>query len=200
MSLLPLDDTWTWVNDSPENREVSGSNIVIRILKGGMWNENSSPKNLLLRPASKSAFSLETDLTMRPEVRGEQAGLVLTYSPRQYVKFNLEQLKDGVWAVLALTEAGASIVVSKFELPSFFEGSSEAHLRLFVSAPSAEGERSVRALCKYQEHEFEMSLQTPLRPESNQAEDELKMGLYATAYEETTRKAIFRAFMFEESL
>eukprot|EP01128_Nolandella_sp_AFSM9_P002782 TRINITY_DN13174_c0_g1_i1.p1 TRINITY_DN13174_c0_g1~~TRINITY_DN13174_c0_g1_i1.p1 ORF type:complete len:231 (+),score=60.81 TRINITY_DN13174_c0_g1_i1:31-693(+) len=193
------DGGWCWVDEVPQDHHTSPTGaLTIAITKGGLWKE-TFPNNVLLKPlpgataTTTPSFSITTTLRLRPAVSGEQAGLLLYFDKANYLKANVEYLNKEagkLWAVFARTKDGESTVLTKVLLQ---EGKEEdVQLRFIIDEGVASASFSAFAVGSSPSSTF-----TELASESLwSAEAPLRFGLYATAYEEVNRSAVFSDFSF----
>lgn len=81
-----LDTEWTWVREDPQNWSLvtlPGS-LQINVASGYVAAHNNS--NLLLRPAPMRNFQIETQITFRPTINFQFAGLIIYENDSNFIQ------------------------------------------------------------------------------------------------------------------
>lgn len=88
----PLDSDWFWVHSAPEGRRIERGSLFLRTEPGGLFQEEDDGKNILVRalPQSPEPFLVEVGLTLLPEGKYENAGIILYVDDDNYAVVNKE--------------------------------------------------------------------------------------------------------------
>lgn len=92
----PLDGAWSWVREAPEARRIEGGSLFLLSEPGGLFQEENDGRNLLLRdlPPSREPLLVEVALTLRPQGKYENAGIILYVDDDNYAVVNKESYAD----------------------------------------------------------------------------------------------------------
>jgi len=91
-----LDSDWFWVHSAPEGRRIEQGSLFLLTEPGGLFQEEANGKNVLLRalPQSPEPILVEVGLTLRPEGKYENAGIILYVDNDNYAVVNKESYAD----------------------------------------------------------------------------------------------------------
>ena len=91
-----LDGDWFWVHGAPEGRRIEQGSLFLLTEPGGLFQEETDGKNILLRalPQSPEPLLVEVGLTLRPEGKYENAGIILYVDNDSYAVVNKESYAD----------------------------------------------------------------------------------------------------------
>jgi len=88
----PLSSDWSWVHSSPEARRIERGSLFLLTEPGGFFQEEDDGRNILVRelPWTPEPLLVEASLTLHPEGKYENAGIILYVDDDNYVVVNKE--------------------------------------------------------------------------------------------------------------
>lgn len=81
-----LDPQWSWVREDPENWNLTAIPGSLQINVGGGYVAARTNFNILLRPAPKGNFQIETQITFRPTRNYQFAGLIIYQDDANFIQ------------------------------------------------------------------------------------------------------------------
>jgi hypothetical protein len=87
-----LDSDWIWVHSAPEGWRIEQGSLFLLTEPGGFFQEEDDGKNILVRalPQSPEPLLVEVGITLHPEGKYENAGIILYVDDDNYVVVNKE--------------------------------------------------------------------------------------------------------------
>jgi beta-xylosidase len=81
-----LDATWSWVREDPQNWNLTALPGSLQINVAGGYVAAGTNPNLLLRPAPRGDFQIETQITFRPTRNYQFAGLIIYENDSNFIQ------------------------------------------------------------------------------------------------------------------
>ncbi len=153
-----LGEGWSWVREHPQAWRVTPHGLEVLIEPGNMWGPQNNARNVLVRPAPKSAKG-EIEVSVRvenqPSHQYEQVDLVWYYDDSNMVKLGQEFVDGKLSVVMGREEKDKTRTVAILPLES-----TTVRLRLFVKGDRIRGQFRASDAGEWR-HVGECSLPTP---------------------------------------
>jgi beta-xylosidase len=85
---------WAWVRENPDNWSLTNVPGALEISVSGGYVSAHTNTNMLLRPAPKGNFQIETQVTFRPENNFQFAGLIIYESDADFIQAGREYCRS----------------------------------------------------------------------------------------------------------
>lgn len=111
---------WSWVREDVAASKVEKNVLHLKALPGFIWEKDATQKNLLARPLpafkeEDGPLTVEAVVANKPEVDGEQAGIMLYLGDDHYLKLCRERVDGKLQLVFARELAGQATTVAQRE-------------------------------------------------------------------------------------
>ena len=114
-----LESGWSWVREDPAAHRITGEALELQTRLGTLWGVTNTAKNILLRtpPERPGGFSVEVTLRSDPAIDGEQAGLIIYWSDRDYIKL-VKEFKGKPQVIFVREQDDKPVVIATADCPA----------------------------------------------------------------------------------